>query len=184
MLAYFFTHWPLESSDSDEYEDALRAFMRSLAAHPPQGFQQCWALAVQQLPWANRGQMAYEDWYLVGDFAALGVLNEAAVNPPHGETHLAVARMAGGGKGGVYALARGACDPEQIGYATWFGKPANLTYAACLQQLAPITSQTGVALWQRQMVLGPGPEFCLHSAQPLALPDGFQVLQGEVRRAS
>ncbi|HLV99271.1 MAG TPA: hypothetical protein VKT82_11415 [Ktedonobacterales bacterium] len=183
MLAYFFTHWPLESIPSAEYEDALRAFMRSLAAHPPQGFQRSWALAVQQLPWANRGQAAYEDWYLVEDFAALGVLNGAAISPPHGETHLAVARMAGGGKGGVYALAQGSpAFPAQHGYATWFSKPADLTYAACLQQLAGITGQPGVALWQRQMVLGPGLEFCLHSAEPLALPDGFQALQVAARR--
>ncbi len=182
MLAYFFTHWPLESIAPANYEHALRAFHRSLAAQPPRGFQHSWSIAVQKLPWVNRGQAAYEDWYLVEDFAALGALNEAAVSPPHGETHLEVARMAGGGNGGVYALAQGACDPAQIGSALWFGKPADMTYAACLQQLAAITSQPGAALWQRQMVLGPGPEFCLHSAQPLALPDGFQALQVEVRR--
>jgi hypothetical protein len=182
MLAYFFTHWPLEPIPSADYEQALCALQRSLAANPPPGFQQCWALATQYLPWVNRGQAAYEDWYLVEDFAALGVLNEAAVSPPHREAHHAVARMAGGGKGGVYALVQGACDPEQIGYAHWFGKPAGTTYAACLQQLATISSQPGAALWQRQMVLGPGLEFCLHAARPLALPEAFQVLQVAVRR--
>lgn len=182
MLAYFFTHWPLESIASADYEDALRAFQRSLAAQPPPGFRQCWALATQHLPWVNRGQAAYEDWYLVEDFAALGVLNEAAVSPPHGETHQVVARMAGGGKGGVYALAQGICDPAQIAWAAWFSKPAGMSYAACFAQLADLTSQPRIALWQRQMVLGPGLEFCLHSAQPLALPDGFETLQVEVRR--
>ncbi len=182
MLAYFFTHWPLESISPEDYETALRALHRSLAAHPPQGFQRSWALAVHQVPWANRGQRAYEDWYLVEDFAALGVLNEAAVNPPHGKTHQVVAHMAGGGKGGVYSLVQGACDPAQIRYATWFSKPTTMTYTTCLQQLATSTGPSGAALWQRQMVLGPGLEFCMHSAVPLALPDAFQALQVEARR--
>src|ERR1051326_5062535 len=100
MLAYFFTHWPLESISPDEYEAALRAFQHSLAANPPQGFQQSWVLAVQQLPWANRSRAAYEDWYLVDDFTALGIINEAAVNTPHMDTHNVAARMAANGKGG------------------------------------------------------------------------------------
>jgi hypothetical protein len=182
MLAYFFTHWPLESIAPEDYENALRSFHHSLAAEPPHGFQQSWALALQGLPWANRSQSSYEDWYLVDDFAALGVLNEAAVSPPHLETHTAVARMTGNGKGGVYALARGTCEPRQIHYAAWFSKPAGMAYAACFEQLASITNQTGAALWQRQMTLGPGLEFCLHTAQPIVLPEAFQALQVEVRR--
>ncbi len=182
MLAYFFTHWPLDPTTSEDYERALQAFHRSLAAHSPQGFQQSWSLAVQELPWANRGQSAYEDWYLVDDFAALGILNEAAVSPPHGEAHQVVAHMAGDGKGGVYALAQGTVEPAQMRYALWFSKPAGMTYAVCLQQLASLTNQPDAALWQRQMVLGPGPEFCLHSAQPLTLPAAFHPLQVEIRR--
>jgi hypothetical protein len=182
MLAYFFTHWPLESISAEDYEAALRSFHQSLAAHPPQGFHQSWVIAVQGLPWANRGQAAYEDWYLVDDFAALGVLNEAAVSPPHQETHMAVARMTANGKGGVYALAQGTLEAAQMRCAAWFGKPAGMSYTTCLQQLAAITNQPGAALWQRQMTLGPGLEFCLHSPHPLTLPEGFQALQIEVRQ--
>lgn len=182
MLAYFFTHWPLESVAPADYEAALQAFQQSLAMNPPQGFQQSWVLAVQGLSWANRGQAAYEDWYLVDDFAALGIINEAAVNAPHAETHNVAAHMASNGKGGVYALAQGACDPAQIHFAAWFSKPAGTTYADCLQQLAAITNQPGAALWLRQMTLGPGLEFCLHTSQPATLPDAFQALQIEVRR--
>lgn len=181
MLAYLFTHWSLGSIAPQEYEAAMRSFRQSLAASAPNGFQQSWSLAVQGLPWANRGQAVYEDWYLVDDFAALGILNEAAINAPHGEPHMAVARMASDGKGGVYALAHGSCKPAQIRYAAWFGKPAGMTYATCFQQLATITNQPGTALWQRQMVLGPGPEFCLHSAEELLLPKGFQAFQVKIR---
>jgi hypothetical protein len=182
MLAYFFTHWPLESIAPADYEHALQSFHHSLATNKPQGFHSSWSLAVQGLPWTNRGQSAYEDWYLVDDFAALGVINEAAVRPPHQETHDGAAHWASGGKGGVYALAQGTCAPAQIHYATWFSKPAGMTYAACLQQLAPITNQPGAALWLRQMVLGPGLEFCLHSTPPLALPEAFEALQVAARR--
>ncbi len=181
MLAYFFTHWPQESIAPADYERALQAFHQSLAAHAPQGFHQSWSLAVQGLSWVNRGQAAYEDWYLVDDFTALGVINEAAVQPPHLETHNTAARWAAGGKGGVYALAQGSCEPTQIHVATWFSKPVGMTYAECSQQLAAITSRPAAALWLRQMVLGPGLEFCLHSAQPLTLPEAFQPLQVEVR---
>jgi len=163
------------------YEAAMRSFHQSLAASAPRGFHQSWSLAVQGLPWANRGEAVYEDWYLVDDFAALGMLNEAAVNAPHGEPHMAVARMASGGKGGVYALAHGICEPAQIRYASWFAKPAGMTYATCLRQLAAITNQPGAALWQRQMVLGPGPEFCLHSGEELLLPGEFQALQVTIK---
>jgi len=181
MLAYFFTHWPLASISPGHYEDALQSLQRSLAKHAPQGFHQSWVLAVQGLPWANHGQAAYEDWYLVDDFTALGVLNEAAVNPPHQDTHVVVARMANGGKGGVYALKQGTYEPAQIRYAAWFSKPAGIAYAACFQQLAALTNHPGAALWQRQMVLGPGLEFCLHTIQPVTLPEAFQALQIEVR---
>jgi hypothetical protein len=182
MLAYFFTHWPLEAIPAQRYEEALLALHRTLANSAPKGFRQSWSLAVQGLRWANRGQSAYEDWYLVEDFAALGILNEAAVSAPHLEAHAAVARLADGGKGGVYALAGGACDPTRIRCASWFSKPAGMSYAACFQQLETLIKQPGAALWQRQMVLGPGPEFCLHTAQPLALPEAYQTLQIEVRR--
>lgn len=181
MLAYFFTHWPLESVAPADYEQALQAFHHSLAAHAPQGFQRSWSLAAQGLPWVNRGQSAYEDWYLVDDFTALGVINEAAVHLPHLETHNAAARWAAGGKGGVYALAQGSCEPAHIHSASWFSKPAGITYAECLRETMAFTSQPGAALWQRQMVLGPGLEFCLHSAQPLILSEAFQALQVKVR---
>jgi hypothetical protein len=56
-----------------------------------------------------------------------------------------------------------------------------MSYAGCFQQLKTLITQPGAALWQRQMVLGPGLEFCLHTAQPLNLPEAFQALQVAVR---
>ena len=54
--------------------------------------------------------------------------------------------------------------------ATWFAKPAGLGYAALYTMLEPLVRAEGAALWGRQMVLGPTPEFCLHTARPVALP--------------
>src|SRR5207253_6612299 len=44
----------------------------------------------------------YEDWYFVDDFTALGALNEAAVTVARKDPHDTVAKLAGGGAGGVY----------------------------------------------------------------------------------
>ena len=40
--------------------------------------------------------------------------------------------------------------------------------------LGPIVATAPAALWVRQMVLGPTPEFCLHSQRSLELPAGFR----------
>lgn len=67
-------------------------------------------LAVPRLPWLASG--GYEDWYLVGDFAALGVLNAAVMDREHVAAHDRVAEGAGDGAGGVYALVAGDARQE------------------------------------------------------------------------
>ena len=49
------------------------------------------------------------------------------------------------------------------GFAFWFGKPKGVTYEALDKSLRGLLTRAGVALWQRQLVLGPTPEFCLRS---------------------
>jgi hypothetical protein len=39
--------------------------------------------------------------------------------------------------------------------------------------LRSLTAQPGVALWGRQMTLGPTTEFCIHSQSPIELPPGY-----------
>jgi hypothetical protein len=56
---------------------------------------------------------------------------------------------------GVYALRRGAAQPLNARLAVWFGKTAGMSYDELFGQLGERKS-----LWQRQMVLGPTPEFC------------------------
>ena len=77
MLAYVFWHRPAAGVQQTAYEQALTRFQRSLARRPPAAYAGGACLRADTLPWlAGEGQ-GYEDWYLVEDFAALGVLNAA-----------------------------------------------------------------------------------------------------------
>lgn len=96
-------------------------------------------------PWIGDG---YEDWYLVDDWHSVGVLNAAAVDAAHRGDHDAVAEHAGAGAAGIFALQEGDLDVADAGVAEWSASPLP----------APAGEH---ALWQRQMVLGPAPEFCL-----------------------
>ena len=138
MLAYLFWHGPAESSDPTAYEQRLRAFHDRLRATPPPGFRGSAAF---------RATDGYEDWYLVDDWTALGVLNDAAIDAAHRGEHDAVASMAGDGAGAVYKHIAGDLPVGDSGAAEWSHSRPD--------------ADGEFALWQRQLVLGPGPEFCL-----------------------
>ena len=151
MLAYVFWHWPAAGVDPARYAEALTAFHRTLGAAPPPGMRGSRVFAVEAAPWIA-APSGFEDWYFVDDFTALGALNEAAVSGPRREPHDAAARLVAGGAGGVYrqvSPGSGAVDR-----ATWLYKPAGVSYDDFLARLPP------AEIWQRQMVLGPAPEFC------------------------
>jgi len=63
-------------------------------------------------------------------------------------------------------------------HAHWFGKPEGMSYAELFAALEPSVARGGVALWMRQMVLGPAREFCLHAMLPLSLPDALGARRG------
>jgi hypothetical protein len=142
MLAYLFWHRPRPDVDTARYEESLRRFHGSL-----DGVSASFRLA--RLPFAATD--GYEDWYLVDDWQALGALNAAAVDSRHRTGHDSVADLAGDGWGGVYALVRGAAEPP--GGARWLAKPPGRSYEEFLGALPTST------VWQRQLVLGPAPEF-------------------------
>ena len=95
VLAYVFWHRPREGADIGAYESAQLAFHRSLAGNAARGMRSSSCFRVAQVPWlqvadgqpASAAPADYEDWYLVDDFAALGVLNEAAVGRGHRTSH-------------------------------------------------------------------------------------------------
>ena len=172
MLAYVFWHRPAPGTDAALYERALAEFHEALAAAPPSGFHRSWAFRLASIPWLGDAT-GYEDWYLVDDFAALGALNEAAVSASLKAPHDAVAGLAAEGAGGVYRIVAGAPRPETVAIAAWLAKPAGKPDAEFLAEL-------GGTVWQRQMTLGPTPEFCLHL--PAAAQAPAEAVKLEVTR--
>jgi hypothetical protein len=158
VLAYVFWHWPREGTSPDRYAENLVAFHRALAASPPPGFRGSRVLELDGAPWCpvSGALRPLEDWYFVDDFTALGALNEAAVSGARRAPHDGAARLAAGGAGGVYRRL-GDGPLLDSGPARWFGKPADAPYPAFLAALP----QSGAEVWQRQLVLGPAPEFCV-----------------------
>jgi hypothetical protein len=150
-LAYVFWHTPAQGLDADNYEAALSAFHLTLSV-PSASFR------LARLPFGALGadhgaQPAYEAWYLVADWPDLGDLNADAINGARRAPHDEAARLSAHGWGGVYALKRGPAEPPRS--VRWMNKPADQSYDAFTESLG------AVGIWQRQMVLGPAPEFCL-----------------------
>jgi hypothetical protein len=165
VLAYVFWHRPGEDADREAYEARLAAFHAALAAHPPDGFSASAALRVGEAPWLPGSGTAYEDWYAVTGWDALGRLNEAAVHGARAEPHDAVAARAATGAGAVYALVSG---PAVLATrrTSWLAKPAGLDRDGFHAKL----TGPGRSVWMRQMVLGPAPEYAIRSDVPVALP--------------
>jgi hypothetical protein len=168
VLAYVFWHRPRPHVATAHYEASLARFHETLAAHPPQGFRASWRVQLDQAPWLDAGGAAYEDWYMVDDWAALGRLDDAAVQGARRTPHDAVAAEAGSGTAGIYRRMLGAPEPAGA-HATWFGKPDGLAYADLGEALDGRLGGLDASLWQRQMTLGPTPEFCLLADAPVDL---------------
>jgi hypothetical protein len=167
VLAYVFWHAPASGVDAADYEEAMAAFHRALATHPPAGFHGGFTLVLAAPGWFAPAPEVYVDVYTVDDFAALEELNAGAVSGPRRSPHDAVARHAAAGAGGVLRLLRGA--PAPLEHVSFLAKPADLSYddfTAALAGAAP----AGSGVWMRQMVLGPGPEFWVLSPAPADLP--------------
>jgi hypothetical protein len=154
LLAYVFWHWKQAAIAQADYESRQRDFHAALASAPSEGFVASFSVALSGAPWAARGGDAYEDWYLVQDWSALGALNEAAVTAGRALPHDAAASAVADGAGGLCGLRLGVPDRAPR-YAHWFGKPAGMSYAQVFLLLAPFVETAGGALWMRQMVLGP-----------------------------
>ena len=173
MLAYLFWHWPQAGVAASAYETRLREFQQTLAANKPLGFLQSVVYRVQGASWLGKNSDAYEEWYLTDGSAALDPLNEAAVGSACRAAHDAAAQLAAGGVAGLYRLRQGKGEVEAARFAYWLPKPAGMKYEELYALLKPLTGSPGIALWGRQMVLGPTPEFCLLTRDAAALPSGL-----------
>lgn len=161
MLAYVFVHRSGDSIEPMVYVSRLRAFHDALAEAPPAGFVRSWVWRVSGGPVGE----ALEDWYLVEDWAALGVLNDAAVTGKRRVPHDQVASLSRDGAGAVYGLVHGAPVPTP-GRRLRVSKPLGASYSEYEEQLR---HDVGAAtIWKRQMVLGPDAEFLIDSSDSSA----------------
>ena len=150
MLAYVFWHRPGEGVDSDEYERAQREFHETIES-PSASFR------LGELPF-DPGGPGYEDWYLIEDWAALGNLNQTAVDALHRPSHDRAASGTGAGWGAVYLLVNEpAVIPDSV---EWRQKPMGEASDEFLAELPETT------VWRRQLVLGPAPEYCVAVPAP------------------
>jgi hypothetical protein len=189
VLAYLLWHRPSEGVERAAYERAADGFHRSLAHAPPAGFRGSAVYRAEELPWLSPANVAdqrhgYEDWYLVDDFAALGVLNEAAVARGHRTAHDEVARRMGHAAGGVYGLLEGAVSfgPERV--TVWVDRPPGASPPTVAGLLGDGMDAQRAALLRRALVLGPAPEYCVLADEPPAgvaatrLPAGWTATAG------
>lgn len=167
MLAYVYVHRPALGVGFDQYTSRLTEFHHALAVAPPSGFVKSWVWHLGAGPLGE----AFEDWYLLEDWAALGALNHAAITGRRKVPHDQVAPLAGSGAGAVYQLVYGA-PTMAAKYRVRVAKPIGLRYETFQPSLEQVAGADG-ALWKRQMVLGPDLEFLVDTpSRPQEPPVG------------
>jgi len=176
VLAYVFWHRAAPGVQAGEYEQALEHFHRSLAHSPPAGLLESATLRAADLPWLPGDGPGYEDWYLVESWSALGVLETAAVSRGHEGAHREAARRVGAGAAAVYRLIEGELRPGRARLAAWVSRAAGHGDPTVGQLLGDGVEAGEGSLWQRSLVLGPAPEFCLlHGAAELPAETGLEA---------
>jgi len=116
---------------------------------------------------------------MIESWTALGELERGAVHGTPARPHDTLAACAAGGAGAVYRLRAGDEGALEASRATWHDKPPGTTYEDVGARLGPAVAVPGSGWWQRALVLGPAPEFCLLSAAPPAteLPEEAVVVE-------
>ena len=163
-----FWHVPAGGVAPADYEARLAAFHAALREERPAGLGITATVGLEAIPWLG-GAAGYEDWYLVDSFAALGVLNAAAVSGVHRGPHDAAAAAAHAGVAGLMGHISGPLLPERAAWAAWLSKPAGMAYDAFHAALWEALGNDASA-WQRQMTLGPATEYCVVAPAARALP--------------
>jgi hypothetical protein len=193
VLAYISWHRAAAGVQASAYEQALAHFHRSLSGRPPSGFHGSATFRLPELPWlapvadgsvkssGETASSAYEDWYLVADWAAVGVLEEAAVARGRETVHHAIASLAGVATSSVYRLVEGQPRPSTVADAVWVSPARGHEYPSLGALLGDGIDPARDSLWRRCLGLGPAPEYCLLAAEapagvaPSRLPAGWVV---------
>jgi hypothetical protein len=188
VLAYLSWHRPAPAVDLLAYERALVQFHHSLAHKPPSGFRGSATFRAAELPWllpepdaAPRGGPGYEDWYLLDDWAAVGVLEEAAVSRGHVTAHDKVASLSGWATGAVYRLVEGNPGLLETRLAVWVEATHDHADPSIAALLGDGMDPRAGSIWRRSLGLGPAPEFCLlvpeapPGVAPTRLPKGWSA---------
>jgi hypothetical protein len=186
VLAYLSWHRPASTADTDAYERALEQFHRSLAHRAPSGFRGSATFRAAELPWLDPGSPpagpgGYEDWYLLDDWAALGVLEEAAVSHAHMSAHDRIASQAGVATSAVYRFLEGHAGLDETHVAVWVTSSSGHEHPSLSALLGDGMDPKLDGLWRRCLGLGPAPEFCLLASEasagvaPTRLPAGWSA---------
>ena len=173
-IAYVFWHRPRPETPSSLFEAKLASFHEALNEARPRGFIEALSFRTNGLPWAGEQAVVYEDWYLVEDFAGLGVLNDAAVSGDVRAAHDSVAGDFMKGSGGVFKAVSGDLGLRQARFATWIEKSVGPSYQSYYEEVTKVVGMSKTNLWRRQMVLGPSPQFCVQSADAISFPESFR----------
>ena len=179
-LAYVFWHWPRPEIRKELYETKLAAFLHSLNSVKPAGFVEALSFRVDSLPWGPPSDNFYEDWYVVENFSALGPLNDAAVAGETQRVHDSIAKDYMKGAGGIFKPIKRNLRLHEARFATWIEKAIGPSYESFYEETARSVGDRKTDLWRRQMVLGPSPQFCVHSDEVLDLPPSFRPVTSKL----
>lgn len=181
MLAYLFWHAAPDGASAADYERTVVHFGSALADAAIPGLLGNASYAIARTPWL--GERGYEDWAWLQGSWALDVLNELAVSGAMAGPHDAVAKATRhGGFGGLYYLVAGKHRLPADSKVFWLSRPRGIAWRDALPSIIRSASAE-IAVWRRQMVLGPGTEFALVGPPDLhlAVPQGWSALEVERR---
>jgi hypothetical protein len=111
----------------------------------------------------------------------LGPLNEAVVEGETGVHHNLIAKDYMKGAGGIFKLIRGRSLVREARFVTWIEKPVGPSYEVYYEEVTRAVGSKRMDLWRRQMVLGPSPQFCVHSEEALDLPVNLKPITSKLR---
>ncbi len=173
-VAYVFWHVPGPGVDEEVYVAGLEQFHLALVDANIPGFHGSTTWGLPEPSWLPR-PWVYEDWYVLEGFAVIEDLNVAAVSGSREACHDELATAVDESTGGLYGLRWGELIVSSACSSHWFARPAGRGSGAFIQSIVAPLDPVNSCLWQRQLALGPAPEFCLLLGEDpplLDLPEG------------